>query len=329
MFKIGYRTLKTSIGVAIAILIAQLFGLSNFPSAGIITILSIQVTKKKSVRTSIDRFIACLISIVFSVIFFEGIGYHPIVIGLMLLFFIPTAVAAKVQDGIVTSSVIILHIYNQAEISYQFILNEISLILIGIGVGLIMNLYMPSLENTLYEYQEGIERKFSIILKQMAHYLRTNNTDWDGKEIVEVSKLLQNAKTLAFRDVENHFLRHENLFYHYFKMREKQFEIIERLLPLISSIPATCCQSHIVAEFIEEISENVHPENTANIYLHKLDEMMDQFKEMDLPNTREEFEVRAALIQITKEIQDYLSLKSAFTGLPSRQVNEKRKGRLN
>ncbi|WP_108670872.1 aromatic acid exporter family protein [Peribacillus acanthi] len=329
MFKIGYRTLKTSIGVAIAILIAQILGLSNFPSAGIITILSIQVTKKKSVKTSIDRFIACLISIVFSVIFFEGVAYHPIVIGLMLLFFIPTAVAARVQDGIVTSSVIILHIYTQAEITYQFILNEISLVLIGIGVGLVMNLYMPSLENTLYEYQEEIEEKYSIILKRMADYLRTNNTEWDGKEIVEVSKLLQKAKTLAFRDVENHFLRHENLFYHYFKMREKQLEIIERLLPLISSIPATCSQSHMVAEFIEEISENVHPENTANIYLKKLDEMMELFKSMDLPNTREEFEVRAALIQITKEIQDYLNLKSEFTGLPSRQVNEKRKGRLN
>jgi uncharacterized membrane protein YgaE (UPF0421/DUF939 family) len=329
MFKIGYRTLKTSIGVAIAILIAQLCGLSNFQSAGIITILSIQITKKKSVKTSLDRFIACLISIVFSVIFFEGIDYHPVVIGLMLLFFIPTAVAAKVQDGIVTSSVIILHIYTKAEITYQLILNEISLMLIGIGVGLVMNLYMPSLENTLYEYQEDIEQKFSIILKRMAQFLKTNDTDWDGKEIVEVSKLLQKAKTLAFRDVENHFLRHENLFYHYFKMREKQFEILERLLSLISSIPSTFSQSHIVAEFIEEISENVHPENTANIYLKKLDEMMELFKGMELPSTREEFEVRATLIQITKEIQDYLTIKSAFTGLPSRKMNEKRKSRLN
>src|SRR5690242_18241199 len=43
-FRIGYRTTKTAIGVAISILLAQQLGLHNFASAGIITILCIQIT---------------------------------------------------------------------------------------------------------------------------------------------------------------------------------------------------------------------------------------------------------------------------------------------
>lgn len=46
MVKIGYRTAKTAIGTALSIFIAQLAGLNNFASAGIITILCVQVTKK-------------------------------------------------------------------------------------------------------------------------------------------------------------------------------------------------------------------------------------------------------------------------------------------
>ena len=47
MFKIGYRTLKTALGTTLAIVLAQILGLENFASAGIITILCIKATKKK------------------------------------------------------------------------------------------------------------------------------------------------------------------------------------------------------------------------------------------------------------------------------------------
>lgn len=69
MFKIGYRTLKTALGTASAIYIAQLLGLHNFVSTGIITILCIQVTKKRSLQASWARFAACILAIVFSYAF--------------------------------------------------------------------------------------------------------------------------------------------------------------------------------------------------------------------------------------------------------------------
>ena len=116
-YKIGYRTIKTALGTAISILIAQQLGLDNFASAGILTILCIKVTKRKSLRASWDRFLACVLAMLFSSIFFEVIGYHPIVIGVMLLFFIPTVVMFRANDGIVTSSVIVLHIYMANKLS--------------------------------------------------------------------------------------------------------------------------------------------------------------------------------------------------------------------
>lgn len=311
-YRIGYRTVKTALGTAISILIAQQLGLDNFASAGILTILCIKVTKRKSLRASWDRFLACVLAMLFSSLFFEIIGYHPIVIGIMLLFFIPTVVLFRANDGIVTSSVIILHIYMANKLSVELFLNELCVIIIGIGVALIINLYMPSADNRLKQYQMKLEENFKVIFNEMVTFLRTGESNWSGQEITETAKLLEEAKSVAYREVENHFLREENDYFHYFKMREKQFERIERVLPIVTSLTVTLPQGRMIAEFLEELSENIKPGNTAHIYLAKLKEMKKEFEDMELPKTREEFEVRAGLLQLVKEMNEYLIIKSSF-----------------
>jgi uncharacterized membrane protein YgaE (UPF0421/DUF939 family) len=311
-FRIGYRTLKTAAGTAISILFAQQFGLDNFASAGILTILCIQVTKRRSLRTAWDRFLACVLVMPFSALFFEVIAYHPIVIGVMLLFFIPTVVMLKATDGVVTSSVIVLHIYLAKNISLELFLNELGVIITGIGVALIINIYMPSVDNRLKQYQTRMEDNFKVIFCEMVKFLRTGDSDWSGSELTETAKLIEEAKALAYLDVENHVLKEDNEYFHYFKMREKQFELIERVLPIVTSLTVTLPQGKMIAEFLEELSENIKPGNTAHIYLGKLKEMKMEFEEMELPKTREEFEVRAALLQLVKEMNEYLIIKSSF-----------------
>ncbi|CAH0298179.1 aromatic acid exporter family protein [Peribacillus frigoritolerans] len=328
MFKIGYRTIKTALGATLAIIIAQMLNLEYFSAAGIIAILCIQVTKKKSVYASWHRFLACLIAMAYASLLFQFIAFHPLIIGLILLIFIPTAVALKINEGIVTSSVIIMHLYGSGNITFSLLINETILIAVGVGVALVMNLYMPSVDDKLLAYQESIETNFSAILMGIVRYLRDNDHTWDGKEITETANLLNQAKSLAFRDVENHFLREEDLYYHYFKMREKQFEIIERILPLVTNIPLVVKQSGIVADFIEDLAENVHPQNTAILYLKKLEEMEIHFRGMALPHTREEFESRAALLQLMKEMERYLLLKHSFKGLPKLTGNRMKKRHL-
>ncbi|MBU8770529.1 aromatic acid exporter family protein [Cytobacillus oceanisediminis] len=328
-YRIGYRTIKTAVGTSISIMIAQMLQLDNFVSAGILTILCIKVTKKKSLRASWDRFFACLMAMVFSSLFFEGIAYHPLVIGLLLLFFIPAAVMLRASDGIVTSSVIILHIYSAGEVSKELLLNELGIITVGIGVALIANLYMPSLESKLKEYRLEIEDNFKIIFDEIVKYLRTHESSWDGREITETMELIDKAKTLAFRDVENHFRRNDNLYYHYFKMREKQFEIIERVLPSVTSIALPVEQGEMIADFIEELSDHIHPGNTAIQFLDKLYRMRVSFENMELPKTREEFEARAALLHFVKEMEQYLIIKSSFKGLKDREMNQGRTAEAN
>ncbi len=92
--------------------------------------------------------------------FFEVFGYNTIVLGVMLAFFIPTTVLLKISQGITTSSVIIINLYSAEYIDYLFLFNQFMLIFVGVGVGLLVNLYMPSLDKSLKGKQKKIRKLF-------------------------------------------------------------------------------------------------------------------------------------------------------------------------
>ncbi|WP_053219283.1 aromatic acid exporter family protein [Virgibacillus senegalensis] len=310
--KIGYRTLKTAIGTPIAIWLAQLLQLQNFVSAGIIALLCIQPTRKRSMLTSWHRFGACLLAMVFSFAVFETIGFHPFAIGILLILFIPTTVLLKLTPGIVTSSVIILHLYSSGQITVSLLINEFILIIIGIGTALLLNMYMPSLENNLLDLQEKVEENFRTILKEIAIYLKEGRETWTGKELKETEELLNEAERLVARDIENHVLRDKHTFFDYFVMRKKQFEMLRRMLPLVSQMDRLYEQNYRMAGFFDELADAVHPGNTAKLHLETIREMRKTFDKDDLPKTRVEFETRANLFRLLYEIEQYLVLKKTY-----------------
>lgn len=314
-FSIGYRTLKTGIGAALAVAIAQHFDLLFYTAAGILTILSVQSTKKKSLRAVYTRIVSGIIGITLAFIFFETFGYFPLVIGVMLIVFIPIIVALKVSEGFVSSAVIIMHIFMHADFTLALLWNELAIMLIGFGMGLAVNMYMPDISKSLNTYRIRIENLYQKIFYEISVYLRNGDTAWDGKELIEAIEALNKAKNLAFLDVENHVTRKENLYYQYFDMREKQLEIIERVLPKMTALPAITEQSIIVADFLKELSESVHSGNTAIYFREKLERVREDLSVLPLPKDHSTFLAQAALYQFIEEMDDYLEIKQAFVGL--------------
>lgn len=308
-FSIGYRTLKTAIGASLAIAIAQFFNLDFYTSAGILTILCVQPTKKKSLHAVFIRIVAISIALSLSYLFFGILGYNPIVMALMLLIYIPTLVYFKVTEAFVSSAVIIFHIYSVGNFTTDLLWNELCLMTIGFTIGLLVNMYMPDIQSQLKAYQIEIEHLYSKIFEEIAKYLRDGDTLWDGKELVEADKVLNKAKALAFSEVENHLTRKKNGYYLYFDMREKQLEIIERVLPKITTLPVIVQQAEIVAVFMDEISKKVHSGNTASLFREKLEEVKNEFAKMPLPDTHEKFLAMASLYQFIEEMDAYLIIK--------------------
>lgn len=53
----GFRTIKTAIAALMAVLIAEGFGIHGATSAGLLAILGVDVTRKRSLRTISARFL--------------------------------------------------------------------------------------------------------------------------------------------------------------------------------------------------------------------------------------------------------------------------------
>lgn len=309
---IGYRTLKTAIGAGCSIWVAQLLGLQFFAAAGIITILCIKPTKKQSLKTAAERIVACLLGLLTAGTLFEMIGYEPWALSIVLLVLIPLCVRLKIADGIVSSFVIVLHLYIVKGITPEIVLNELALVLIGVGFALVLNLYMPSVDRELQKYQEQIEQNFKKIFTELAIYLRTGENDWAGNEITETTELLKKAKRLALNDIENHLKREQSSYYTYFSMREKQFDIIVRLIPIISSLDSTHWQGGMIADFLDDLSAGIHPGNTTSKYLDQIKQIREKLRQAPLPKSHEEFEIRASLFHLLNEIERYLFIKKRF-----------------
>ncbi|WP_431029893.1 aromatic acid exporter family protein [Lysinibacillus sp. LZ02] len=314
-FSIGYRTLKTALGASVAIAIAQYCNLDFFTAAGILTVLSVQPTKKKSLHAVYTRVVASAIAMILAYVFFEIFGYNPVILGIMLVVFIPTIVSIGVIAGFVSSAVIIMHIYAEAHFTLALFYNELALMAIGYTVGLVVNMYMPDIQKELDWYRREIESLYKKIFSEIAKYLKEGDMLWDGHELVKAVEILNKAKALAFQDVENHLTRKKNAYYVYFDMREQQLEIIERVLPKITALPVIVQQAELVAVFMEELSEHVHSGNTASHFREKLNEVKVEFANMPLPNDHQTFIAMAALYQFIEEMDAYLAIKQSFKGL--------------
>lgn len=309
---IGYRTLKTAIGAGCSIWVAQLLELKFYVAAGIITVLCIKPTKIQSLKTAGERIVACLIGLIIAGTIFELIGYHPWVLSVVLLVLIPVCVRFKIADGIVSSFVIVLHLYLLKTINLAIVLNEFALVLIGVGFALVLNLYMPSVDRELKKYQIQIEQNFKRIFTELAIYLRSGENDWDGKEITETTELLQKAKRLALKDIENHLKKEQNSYYTYFTIREKQFDIIVRLIPIISALDTTHWQGGMIADFLDDVRDGIHPGDTTDKYLDQIKQIRQKLRKAPLPKDHEEFEIQASLFHLLNEMERYLFIKRRF-----------------
>ncbi|MEB7724885.1 MULTISPECIES: aromatic acid exporter family protein [Mammaliicoccus] len=314
-YRIGYRTLKTALGMTLAVILSQLIGLDNYASSAILVVLCIKDTRIKSFEAAIYRFIACFIAIMIGSVFFTYLGSTPIILGIMVLLFIPVTVMVGVQEGIVTSCVIILHLYMAKTIDFHLIINEILLLIIGIGIALIMNMFMPSLDHKLNQYKRKIEDDFIIITFVFSESLKDPNKKINTPSFDQVSQNIKKAKSLAFREVKNHFVRNENSYYHYFDMRQEQLSLLKRMKNLIESMQHSNHAHYLCSELMLDVSQNVQSKDYSLMRLHSLYEIKIKLQSIDLPRTHEELESIAALIQLLNEVEEYLLIKSQFGSL--------------
>ena len=313
-YKIGFRTVKTAVGMTLGVIICKLLGLDNYASSAILVVLCIKHTKMHSVQAILSRLVSCLLILFLGSAIFSLLGQHAFVLGLIVLLFIPLTVVLNVQEGVITSCVILLHVFNAKAINGHLILNEIMLLIVGLGIAFLMNLMMPSLDKKLNHFKQDIENQITEIFNIFSQACSMHNDHLN----IKFDSLLLNikkAKSLAFRDVKNHYVRNENSFYHYFDMREEQVELLKRMTSLLERINTDDPILEKISQLMYEIGSNVNSNDYTALRLHSLYEIRLSLDDLPLPTTHKTLNSRAHIIQILNELEEYLNIKSQFGSL--------------
>ncbi len=330
--------MKAGIGSAIAILIAEGLGLLYSTSAGIITLLSIQNTRKETFLIAGKRFLSFLMAVAISYIMFAGFGYHPLPFGGFILVFAGLSYLFHLQDGISMNAVLMTHFLIEKRMNLAMIWNEAVLLGIGMGIGIVINLIMPNYKKVIRMKQHMLEEEMKKTLRTMALALRdkkaclvqeVSDTNGDicypdsgeqqAKDLEHVvidfrylDELLEELLRKAYEDAGNTLLSNTRYLITYLEMRKHQIEVLKEISRNITDIPVLLKQSLPLADFLDKTAESFHEMNNARGLLEDLDKLSSQYKKDKLPVSREEFEYRAILFQILKELEYFLMIKRNF-----------------
>ncbi|MBC2177523.1 aromatic acid exporter family protein [Listeria booriae] len=312
--KIGLRTVKTAVGATLAILIAEWLGLEYAVSAGLITVLSIQNTKKGSIQLAVQRVYSTVIALTISAIFFLLLGFNAIAFGLYLLVFIPIAVRLKVTDGIVVSSVLVTHILVEQSLSLFWFTNEMLLMAVGAGIGILLNLYMPKMDIEMKQQRQKIESIMRQIFFCFAQDLKREPVYLDEKKLIkQLSAYLKEANEQSRRHFDNQLFADSRYYIKYIDMRTVQLRVIKQMSLSIQSVSILTNHATKMAELVEKTALSLSEQNPAEDLIEDVNQILTDFRQSDLPKTREEFEGRALLFQFLNDLRYLLELKRDFT----------------
>ena len=310
--KIGLRTIKTVIASVLAILIATQLHLLYATAAGIIAILSVGNTKKTSLKSGLGRVLSLGLAIILSFICFTTLGFHPWAFGVFLLVFIPLSVRFNLADAIVVNSVLITHFLVEKSFSWQMILNETLLMTIGVGLALLLNLYMPDNEKQLKEDIKAIEEDFRTIIFAMAAHLNLEKIAPLDDACLDLRSKLRAALNQAHIHQKNQWISEEDYYSEYFSMRLAQLRILRDMVNLLIEIDIDGLFVDELRKVLISTAENFAEENDGKLILWQIEAVYQNYRQKPLPQTREEFENRALLFQFLQSFRSFVEIKAIF-----------------
>ncbi|HFI0644517.1 TPA: aromatic acid exporter family protein [Streptococcus suis] len=309
---LSLRTIKLIFATVLAIYLATALGLSYATAAGIIAILSVLDTRKSSFKMARNRLFSTLLALTIAVLTFSLFGFGIWTLGIYLALYVPLAYRFNWEAGIAPSTVLVTHLLLEQDISLIFLGNELTLFLIGAGLALLFNLYMPSQEKKIQAYHDQVEDLLKQILLRFEAFLLNGDGRNEAELITQLDKTLDEALKVVYLDRHNQLFQQTNYQVHYFEMRAAQNKILRTMAGNINKCLLEGRENVILSSLFERAAQQLSRENSAKELLLDIELFHATFRERPLPQTREEFETRATLFQLLHDMEAFIRLKVDF-----------------
>lgn len=315
-FRIGLRTIKTALGAAIAILLANFLTLDNATAAGIITLLSVTNTRRSSLETGLYRIASLILGVSLAFVIFHLIGFNAVAFGFFLLVFIPLSVKGNMSEGIAPSSVLVTHFLVAEKMTVANVTNSFGLLFIGVGIAWLANLlFMPDSASKLKTQQELIDEKVRQVLTGLSFFLGNKNVKNScDRYLNDLVQVINQSEQSAQKHRENQLINEDNYFSDYFAMRRLQVNILEKMNQLVQEVANMALTIDVtnIQELFLETATSLSEDNDTTLLQSHLDDIFTEYREAELPTSRLEFELRAHLFLLLNEFDRFLNIKLLF-----------------
>ena len=303
----AFKVLKLSLGSILAIIIASLFKLEYPIVAGVITILVVKDTKRETLVGTLSKVFGFILCTIYSYICFSLLGYNLLAFSTYIFITIFTCFALKIRDVIALCVVIASHYLIQGSMSIYWILNETGIFIIGAGIGIVINMFMPSNFHKIYLGQEKLQEQVSLILIDIASIISNPDKELDFQDNLDkLNKLINNSTKAAYENINNNLLSDTKYFLEHMEIIKSQRDILNNLYELVYQLDYVPYQGYIIAEFLNRVGNTAFNSNKVSTLLDDLEKIYNDMKTQPLPKNREEFENRAILFLCLIEIRKYL-----------------------
>ncbi len=307
------KILKLLVGTIAATCIALLLSLQYAYAAGIITLLTIQDTKRETVFIALKRLVIFCAMTLLSVLIFPLLGYHLPAFGLLLVPYLLLCFALDMKEAVAPIAVLCTHYVSSQSCSPEMILNEFLILFVGAGIGILLNLFLQSNVKLMRQKQFLIEERMKKMLARMAFYIQEEDrSKYTDECFSQLETLLQELGAESRSYINNHFLGKNDYYYAYMNLRLTQCNLLKRIYTDITRIDFIPAQAKVISDFFIKISNEFHETNNALSLLEDIHQLNLYFDSEYLPASRAEFENRALLYHILKDLEEFVVLKREF-----------------
>ena len=309
------QAIKIAIGSSAAIYVAEVLNLEYAISAGSIALLTLVTTKWETVKLSWFRLVTFLVSSVLAWVVFTQIQSEWLAYGIYIFLIVIVSEEFGWKATISVNAVIGMHFMAKRDFEASFVFNEFMLVLIGITVAVVLNLFYDyaGQRKDLVRNMRYTENRMQMILGAIAAYLADKEMQYDiWAAIRELESQIHVFIDDAYEYQDNTFQSHPEYYINYFEMRMKQCNTIHNLHYEMKRIRKMPQQALIISEYVLYMMEYVTERNEPTVQMDKLKEIFQHIKEDKLPTTREDFESQAMLYHILMDLEDFLIYKKRF-----------------
>lgn len=308
-----YRSIKIILGFGLGTMLAYMLNLDFHISAGIITILNLLDTKKASVNVAIRRFVSAFVGLFVMYTLFETLGYHLYVLLIFVAFITPLAFKFKAREGLIVNIVLASHLMVYSEVTFSHVINEFSLVVIGVIIGLLLSFHVPQKERKIKALMAEIDCMIKENLIAISLSIRNMCYIDEGNYNLEVLiSRIKRAKKLAIEQMENYYSKDYSFYYEYFQLRLNQAHRINYMKEHVQQTFFNQGQASLLSDFTSKVVCVFDPLNDGKSLLVELENIKKTFLALPLPETQEAFLERASLYQYLNDLEEFINMKVRY-----------------